>query len=86
MIWQALAIVLCIKYHDKFYLTEKKDIFLMHLLVIRMTGKQKVLYISMIEFLQDLQICPIVRFIKWRLLLLAIISSEPKKKKTSIVT
>lgn len=21
--WQALAIVLCIKYHDKFYLTEK---------------------------------------------------------------
>lgn len=58
-----IAIVLCIKYHDKFYLTEKKDIFLMHLLVIRMTGKQKVLYISMIEFLQDLQICPIVRFI-----------------------
>lgn len=61
-VWQALAIVLCIKYHDKFYLTEKKDIFLMHLLVIRMAGKQKVLYVSMIEFLQDLQICPIVCF------------------------
>lgn len=46
-----IAIVLCIEYHDKFYLTEKEDIFLMHLLVIRMAGKQKVLYVSMIEFL-----------------------------------